>query len=171
MIPPPGRRGQREILGRETPVMPSRLNCDRSPFSRPADHVSAILGGGWWIRTTVGASRQVYSLLPLATRATHRAGLSYLSWAPQSFCAVTSTAWVRGCSLAAVVFRFLVVLGSARIPELARGIEPLTSCLQNRCSAGLSYASGLSVGPAEPSRRAGRRPGQDLKDRFARAGL
>ena len=27
-------------------------------------------GGGWWVRTTVGISRQMYSLLPLATRAT-----------------------------------------------------------------------------------------------------
>ncbi len=27
-------------------------------------------GGGWWIRTTVGVRRQIYSLLPLATRAT-----------------------------------------------------------------------------------------------------
>ncbi len=28
--------------------------------------------GGWWIRTTVGKRRQIYSLLPLATRATLR---------------------------------------------------------------------------------------------------
>ena len=27
-------------------------------------------GGGWWVRTTVGISRQIYSLLPLTARAT-----------------------------------------------------------------------------------------------------
>ena len=30
--------------------------------------------------------------------------------------------------------------------ELASGIEPLTTCLQNRCSAGLSYVSKASSG-------------------------
>jgi hypothetical protein len=30
------------------------------------------VGGGCWVRTNVGVSRQVYSLLPLTTRATHQ---------------------------------------------------------------------------------------------------
>ena len=34
--------------------------------------VRRIFGGGCWVRTNVGVSRQVYSLLPLTTRATHR---------------------------------------------------------------------------------------------------
>ncbi len=34
--------------------------------------LNLAIGGGCWIRTNVGVSRQVYSLLPLATRATLR---------------------------------------------------------------------------------------------------
>src|SRR4051794_21376591 len=30
------------------------------------------VSGGWWVRTTVGYCRQIYSLLPLAARATLR---------------------------------------------------------------------------------------------------
>jgi hypothetical protein len=88
--------------------------------------------------------RQVYSLLPLATRATHR---------------VNS---LRVCSVS--LFRVLDSLSlfasspGTEIAELARGIEPLTSGLQNRCSAGLSYTSGLSTGSAEPVPWAGKHP-------------
>ena len=53
-------------------------------------------------------SRQIYSLLPLATRATLR---------------IT-------CS-----FSFLPTFLLGSTTELARGLEPLTTCLQNRCSA------------------------------------
>ncbi len=37
---------------------------------------TVVSGGGWWIRTTVGVRRRVYSPLPLATRATPHIRLS-----------------------------------------------------------------------------------------------
>lgn len=36
-------------------------------------------GGGGWIRTNVGASQQIYSLPPLATRALHQMELSIIT--------------------------------------------------------------------------------------------
>ena len=43
-------------------------------------------------------------------------------------------------------------LGYARKSvELTRGVEPLTACLQNRCSAGLSYVSAELAAGVEPA--------------------
>ena len=67
-------------------------------------------------------SRQIYSLLPLATRATLRKFSFFRTFLLSSL----------SNSLA------------QRIDELARGIEPLTTCLQNRCS---------TVELRQPSRR------------------
>ena len=52
------------------------LPTELHPRSDRASIAAALrgngVGGGWWVRTTVGKSRQIYSLLPLTTRATLR---------------------------------------------------------------------------------------------------
>jgi hypothetical protein len=69
-------------------------------------------GGGWWIRTTVGIRRRVYSPFPLAALAIPQSTLF------QSF-RIPETNTVR----------------EHRPEELAVGLEPATGGLQNRCSA------------------------------------
>ena len=71
-------------------------------------------------------SRQIYSLLPLATRATLQELMS---------CRTVACSWLSGG--ASCVRRE----SRQAEAELTSGIEPLTACLQNRCSAGLSYVS------------------------------
>ena len=74
--------------------------------------------------------RQIYSLLPLATRATLRTCLRFLTSASD-------------CD-----------------DELTRGLEPLTTCLQNRCSA---------IELRQPSRRGTRRlPSDALRQRVGK---
>ncbi len=95
-------------------------------------------GGGCWIRTNVGISRRIYSPLPLATRAILRNVCSVMERITLfSKCQPENqlTGW-RGR-------RTSFVPGPRSDPapttgvfdaELARGLEPLTPCLQNRCS-------------------------------------
>jgi hypothetical protein len=61
--PQEARRKRSERLRGFTPVRTARFRWGRAGGTR---------SGGCWIRTNVGVSRQVYSLLPLATRATLR---------------------------------------------------------------------------------------------------
>ena len=87
-------------------------------------------------------SRQIYSLLPLATRATLRTCLRF----------VTS----RGLS------------GDAYDDELTRGLEPLTTCLQNRCSAIELRQPSRRGNPPPPDRRlaaTGREKGAKITSR------
>ena len=50
-----------------------------------SDAIAVRPDGGWgWVRTNVGASQQIYSLPPLATRAPTLNGLDH---APEAFCA------------------------------------------------------------------------------------
>ena len=91
------------------PGHPSEL-----PAGPRAPAAAARAGGGCWIRTNEGKSRQVYSLLPLATRET----LRKTSLTPSSPIPLNPPD---------------ERLSRTRF-ELGRGLEPLTACLQNRCS-------------------------------------
>src|ERR1044071_2860692 len=89
--------------------------------------------GGWWVRTTVGNCRQIYSLLPLTARATLR----------------------KRCN---VKKRLLAC--SNRVAELATGLEPTAACLQNRCSTvELRQPRNRALSAASPPRPTGRSGG------------
>src|SRR6478752_2943493 len=65
------------------PWRPRQPNGRRASLQLPLDrhlHIAeplARLGGGGWIRTSVGVSQQIYSLPPLATRAPLRRTSKY----------------------------------------------------------------------------------------------
>ena len=56
--------------GRTGDIQLGRLTLYQLSYTRMISLSFSCPGGGWWVRTTVGISRQIYSLLPLATRAT-----------------------------------------------------------------------------------------------------
>ena len=84
-------------------------------------------GGQGWIRTTVVSRRQIYSLLPLATRApTH---INFSKMPLTGFEPVTSPL-PRECATPAPQR----LIATRALEKPAIGIEPTTYGLQNRCS-------------------------------------
>ncbi len=95
----------------------------RRRAEQPVGGVGRSDGGGGRIRTYVGVHRQIYSLLPLTTRAPLRA-------AP---CPGAKQAGLASPTPPAGPWQ--------KALELVKGLEPITCRLQGGCSAKLSYTS------------------------------
>ena len=103
------------------------LIMPRSNKNRIGKNPILFLFGQGWIRTTVVSRRQIYSLLPLATRAPT---LIKFSKMPLTGFEPVASPLPRECATPAP--QRLIATRALKKPAI--GIEPTTYGLQNRCS-------------------------------------